>query len=318
MNNKFTHILIPLAAAALTLACNLSGAVSGGLQDGLIENYKPAAGSGQNNTFTYSEEQLSTLQQYGNPTRFNIIFTQQSRDETWYYDTTGYTAAFQNGVLIAEQSYEPVYQENLYATTYTPDLFYSGMDIDAISVAAGRNSFVLTTIDGMPEESRLMHLEGLSIGLVDGKINFLETYPATTEISLSPEDFASEAPAAMEADSQDTASAGSSTSPEEPAAALDLTPAESDCAGTHNYEVVYYVDAEEVERKSTTVAINFTMTGLEWTEDGEILIFTRTEPNIYEKEDLDSWLYITFIPNGPLMLFEEESGSVEIEYSRLD
>jgi len=308
MTYKHTLPLVFLMLAAATLACNLSGASSGDLQDGVIDNYKPAAGSSQN-TFAYSTDQLDTLQKYGNPIRFDIIFAGNTRQETWYYDTVGYIVAFEDGTILAEQFFVPFYLE-MYATTYTPDLFYRGMGIDEIAASSGKTSFVLTTIEGMPEESRLMHLEGLSVGLVNGQISFVETWPSVNEIKLEPEDFASEAPAR----SQDTTPVDNTETQAQP---QNLTSEEAACAGSHQYEAVYYLDAEEYGRGNVSSEFIFGDDSVIWNIDNDTFTLTRLEQNTYFIEEVSTF-FLAFEPGGFVSALEEDGSTYETIYTRMD
>jgi hypothetical protein len=79
----------------------------------------------------------------------------------------------------------------MYATTYIPALFNKGMILDEIVAASGKADFVLTRMDDVVADGQLLHLEGLSVGVVDNQIRFVETLPATSETLLLPEDFSS-------------------------------------------------------------------------------------------------------------------------------
>ncbi|MBN1267540.1 MAG: hypothetical protein JXA25_18750 [Anaerolineales bacterium] len=313
MIKKIALLLIPVLLIASTLACNLSGVgqADASIPDGLTENYQPSTNTVLKNPFSYSTEQQAVLQEHGSPTRFNIIFGELERMETWFYDTAGYTAVFEDGVLVAEKTFTPVFQEEMYATTYGPDQFSRGMEIDDIVLSTGRTSFVLSSVEGV---GRLMHLEGLSIGLVDGQINFVETYPAATGPKLQLEDFNAAAGSAPEGPAVETGPASA-----EPAAEISLTPEETANAGLHGYSVIFYVNAVQADEETTSVEITFTESGLKWVENGETVSYTRLEDNVYQVQELDgSFLTLLFLPEGMFILYEEADSSVEIEFTRLD
>ena len=174
-----------------TFACSLPG-MGGGADsppDGLTENYVPDMDPSQLLGYVYSQEQMAIQQSYGPPSRFNIIFSGDGRMDIWIYDTMGYTVIFRDGVKFLEENVEPEYQEGMYATTYTPSLFYQGMGVDEIVLATGRQKFLLTSMGDLVEEGRLMHLEGLTVGLKDGQVLYVETFPAVTEKPLTSQDF---------------------------------------------------------------------------------------------------------------------------------
>lgn len=189
--HKLTILLLALLLAAL--ACNLPGSDGyvNNLPDGLVENYTVPLETGTLETYTYSPDQIAIQEAYGNPTRFTVMFSEEGRLETWIYDTTGYQAVFAAGDQITERTIPAEYQENMYATTYTPDLFYQGMGLDEIVAATGKQDFALTRVEGVVADGQLLHLEGLSVGVVDNQIRFVETLPAITETLLRPEDFSS-------------------------------------------------------------------------------------------------------------------------------
>ena len=190
-NHRLRILIFVLVTASL--ACSLpaimQGGSSDGIQDGLTENYVPSPDGTPSNPFNYSPDQMAVINSFGNPTRFTIIFTDTDRQETWVYDTSGYTVVFRNGVKLSEKTETPQYREEMYATTLGPNQFYRAMGIDEVVLSTGRTDFTLVTLEGMDKESRLMYLKGLSVGLVDGKVNFVETIPAMTETLLRPEDF---------------------------------------------------------------------------------------------------------------------------------
>jgi hypothetical protein len=314
MMKKLTLLLIPLLLIASTLACNLSSAADPGnnIPDGRTENFQPQAASVQG-SWSYSPAQQAVLQEYGNPTRCTIIFANNTRQETWTWDTTGRSIVFIDGEQAAEKTFAAEYQDNLYRTTYGPDQFFLGMTIDDIVFSTGRNTFLLSTVEGV---GRLMHLEGLSIGLSEDRISFVETYPAAAGPQLMPEDFTAAA-VVQPPESQDTAGSGSGSAQEEPAE-YSLTPAEADNAGLHNYESIIYLDAMEIARQETSLESTFNASGLEWTENGETIQFTRTESNFYTFEEIEGMIYVTFLPEGPVMFFEEEGSTVEIVFTRPD
>lgn len=191
MKRKHTLSVLLAVLVLTTFACSLPGmgGSADSLPDGLTENYAPAPGSTPLQPYAYSQDQQTVQQLYGSPTRFTIVFSESIRQETWTYDTAGYTVVFRNGVKVSEQTVKPEYREGMFATTYTPAIFSQGMGINEIVLATGRQDFVLTSMEGMVEEGRLMHLEGLSVGLKDGQVLFVETIPALTETPLYPQDF---------------------------------------------------------------------------------------------------------------------------------
>jgi hypothetical protein len=191
MKRKYRLSILLLVLVLTTFACSLPG-MGGGADsppDGLIENYVPDMDPAQVLGYVYSQDQMAVQQSYGPPTRFNITFNGDGRMDIWIYDTMGYTVFFRDGVKFLEENVEAEYQEGLYATTYAPALFYEGMGVDEIVLATGRNKIMLTSMGDLVENGRLMHLEGLTVGLKNGEVLYVETFPAVTEKLLNPQDF---------------------------------------------------------------------------------------------------------------------------------
>lgn len=275
-------IFLLVTLFSLTVACNF-----------------PALLKQANNTdhqyiaYEFSSDQLAVMQKNGNPTRFTIIFNNDKRQETWFYDTSGYTYAFINGALIAKKEFSPQYQENMYATTYLPDHFSRGMGADEILASTGKTDFTITAVEGLGRDAHLLHMEGLSIGLVEGKINFVETYPALTENKLEPSDFVESA---------------------------DYIPTTEEIAnaGLHTFLIVTYVDNEFIEEKKGHIEVSFEPDGVHFLDDGIATIYERVEPNVYT--DADDILRLTFILDGYIWYEKSVNGSAEVEilHSRLD
>lgn len=300
---KYFLLLIALILAAL--ACNLpilgqNSAQEGGIQantgqgtdvqtndgqlpDGLTENYVPAT-STFTNPFSYSADQQATLEAHGNPTCFTIIFTEANRQETWVYDTSGYTVVFRDGVKIAEKTGTTQYQEEMYATTLAPNQFYLGMGVDEVVLSTGRSNITFVTLKGLDKDTRLMYLEGLSIGLVDGKVNFVETIPSTTEIPLSQTDFT---PSNQSSNQSPYNTRGSA-----------LTLEEDANLGLHIYHVVVTAEGETYE-EDMAVEVSFFDGGCEITlvENSDTGAFTQIATNQYKLSEAD-YLLLTFETNG--------------------
>jgi len=149
------------------------------------------------------------------------------------------------------------------------------MGVDEVVLSTGRSDLMFATLEGLDKESRLMYLEGLSVGLVDGRVNFVETIPATTEILLSEEDF----------------------TPLNLPSPVSLTPEEAANEGTHTYAVTIMENDEILEEHTTTFTITFTEGGCQLKENDSIVFFTQTAPNQYQDDEEDPML-MTFNSDG--------------------
>ena len=289
MKRKQTFIILLAFLVVLSVSCNLpllNQAGNSSQEDSSAAN-QPAPEILILTPYKYSGDQQAILQKDGPPTRFAIILS-DARQETWYYDTTGYSIVFVDGSIVAEKEKSPEYQENMYATTYAPNQFFGGMGFDEIMASTGRNEFSLSEIEGMDRDAHLLHLEGLAIGLLEGKISFVETYPAITERKLDQADVA-----AAESD------------------AYTPTPEETANEGSHTYLVVTYVNNEYIREDRSMIEISFKPDGVYFLQNGISTGYQRVEPNLYT--DPDGILRLSFILDGFIWFEPSMNGSNEVE-----
>lgn len=272
------------AAACITITVDKTA-----VKDGYYEDYQPPASAQPLGTFTYSADQSAVMQELGIPTRFSILFGRDNRLETWHYDTRGYAVAFMNGTKTSERKVPAQYRDNMYATTYTPGQFYAGMGVNEIILATGRREFQLSTIEAQSFEQRLMHLEGLAVGLQDGTINYIETYPALSERRLTAAEFA---PVSV------------------------LTPEESANQGQHEYMIVMYEDDQWVETSNMIIDVKFEGDRVCMDLDGETICFERVSQNYYQTTDVLTEL--SMILDGFIWFWEDEGIITDIYFSRVD
>jgi len=277
-------LILASAASCINITVNKST-----IKDGMHENYQPPSSARLSGTFSYSADQSAVMQELGIPTRFTILFGENNRLETWHYDTRGYTVAFMNGTKTSERTVVVQYRDDMYATTYTPGQFYAGMRVDEIVLATGRDDFQLSTIEAESFEQRLMHLEGLAVGLQDDSINYIETYPAMTERRLTAAEFV---PISV------------------------LTPEESANQGQHEYLVVVYENFEVIESINTMVDVIFEDDQLCLTLEGETTCFVQVAENHYQSTEIVTNLYI--ILDGFIWNLDDEISEMEVLFSRVD
>ena len=315
MARNHSKLLILVGLIVFSLSCTMpflakqgSSAIS--LPDGLTEDYSPSSTSVLSNSFTYSADQLSVQQERGNPTRFTILFSENIRQETWFYDTAGYAIVFRNGVKVSEKNITPEYHDEMYATTHSPDQFYNGMGLDEIVLSTGKNDFMLTNVDGMAANGRLMHLEGLSIGLLDGQVNFVETYPAMTERKLGIEDFSQTGDFAPEQTNNETTQ-------EDIAPTISLTEEEAANQGTHKYLSVIYYDGDIIDERELVLVITFFEGRVIITENGENAYYNQVAPNEYFADYDESQTQLFFTIEGIIKYTKGKNADVEVLLSLL-
>ena len=254
--------------------------------DGFHENYQPSQDIVLKDPYTYSSAQMAVIEDLGYPARFMIIFGEDSRQETWFYDNFNYKIAFIAGEKVSDQYSSPGSAEGLYKTDYRPDQFYRGMGIDEIVLSTGSNDFALTSISEMVENGRLMHLNGLSIGLIDGQISFVETYPAQTE---------------------ETASAAEPTNNE------SLTPEEMANEGIHTYSALHYIDNVFDLKYASTVKFDFQPGEVCLTEKEISRCYQLTGTNEYSNEEQAA--RIIFTMEGFILYQNEGDTTIKVYYT---
>ena len=288
---KLVSLFVVLLVAGL--ACNLPFNQGGGeTSERVVENYTPQANVTVNNTFSYSLDQQTVQQRYGNPTRFTILFGEDARQETWMYETAGYTVVFQDGNKLSEKTETPAYREQMYATTLNPGLFYRGMGLDEIVLSTGRDDLMISEVEGL-EGGSVVHMEGLAIGLLDGQISFVEVLPAVTETRLAAEDFVPVA---------------------------SLTPEEAANEGTHTYHGVWIVGDEIVEEEDESISVQFADGKAYLSFYDDTLECIRLGQNQYRITDglSGSTMTFTFSMTGIHMAYAEEGASSEIRYTLVE
>lgn len=289
MDKKTSLVVLVTIIAILSVSCNFPLLSRGGnsTQNDSSDSNKPAPEIMILTPYEYSADQQVVLQNSGDPTRFSMIFTENDRQETWYYDTSGYTVVFKNGLFTAEKYSTPQYHENMYATTYTPNQFFGGMGFDEILASTGRNEYSLSELEGMGRDAHLLHLEGLAIGLLEGRISFVETFPAITERKLVQAEFATESKM------------------------YTPTPEEAANHGVHEFLVVTYVNGEFIGEETSVIDISFQPDDVYISQNGIVSSYQRVEPNLYT--DPDGILRLRFILDGFIWFEPSVNGSNEVE-----
>ncbi len=171
----------------LSLSCNLPSFLLGDskqFKDGLVQDYHPAASSVSQ--YTLSTTQQAYVDEYDYPDRFTIFFFDEMlpdgemfsmRHESWYYDARGYEIVFRNGDKFTERNGAPIQIEGLGHTVYTPQVFTSEMNLDALLAAQGETGFFIQNIDENLLTGELIFIQGLAAGFEEGRLSYVETLP---------------------------------------------------------------------------------------------------------------------------------------------
>lgn len=174
----------------LPSGCNLPTATSPGFtqKSGLVQGYVPDQSQNEVPRYAMSSAQIEWLYRYGYPDRFIVSFIDETnadgvsraaRHESWYYDSAGYEIVFRDGAALTEHTAgEPVRQEGLGQTIFSPDRFTDGMTLDDLIMAVGMDSFYIDHLEHpLLPDGQVVYFKGLMAGINAGRLVFVETLP---------------------------------------------------------------------------------------------------------------------------------------------
>jgi len=129
------------------------------------------------------EEKLFSI---GYPEAFTILFYEEEipgggiqtvRLETWDYYSLALSLTFLNGELIAEDQLEITGPVDLASLPYYPEQFIAFMDLDQVLSAGGIASYIQIPLEELYMEEGVMYFaEGLSFGLKDNELVYIESF----------------------------------------------------------------------------------------------------------------------------------------------
>ncbi len=192
--SKRRSLILTLSLLALfSLACNLTAVVGSQptpetpIQEGLNQDYPVNISAEAVPQYALTVAQRNKIANHGYPDRFLISFSTKTladgerialRQETWYYDDTGYQVVFRNGAVFTENNGAPVESAGLGSTGYQPERFTQAMDLESVLAVTGENGFFAQPMEaGLVENGQIVFLKGLSVGFQDGKLKYVETLP---------------------------------------------------------------------------------------------------------------------------------------------
>jgi len=153
----------------------------------LIEEEVPDLGSLERYVLTSAQEAL--LEEVGYPEAFTILFYEEEavdaslqdvRLETWQYYSRGVGYTFINGELVGEDSIELEGSPGLDLLPYTPDQFWSYMNLEQVLAAAGLDTYVEIPLEKeFLEDADLYYGEALTFGMKDGELRYIEALALT-------------------------------------------------------------------------------------------------------------------------------------------
>ncbi len=130
----------------------------------------------------YSSSQTSTIQEYGSPEGFYILFFQREgvqgdveeiRYEQWYYYSRKVSVVFENGEQL-EWSEIPI--ETVSPTPYQPKSFSAFITREQVAASAGLDDWLILPVEKeLVPDADLYYAEGLTFGMQNGKLVYIET-----------------------------------------------------------------------------------------------------------------------------------------------
>jgi hypothetical protein len=211
-----------------------------------------------------SGAQRQMLSVRGNPNRFVISFFDGMREETWYYDATGFAVTFRNGETYTESRSDPASEALTFKSIYFPWLFNGAMGLSELLAVSGSEAFTIESLDEVFGEAvSLVTLAGLDAGFRGGHLLFVRTVPLDglqTEAAIS----------------------------DLPAEDGSLTAAEQRHVGSHTYQVFCSYSDGTTEDGEETIQWSFTRDGLYYDGEGP---YPQTGDNFYGLSDETGEIY---------------------------
>ena len=140
--------------------------------------------SPESDPYTLSSEQQSSLDSYGLPEAFTILFYEEQtpdleiqtvRLETWDFYSLGIGLTFINGELVAEDPLEVGELGALSYQPYDPAMFSAFMSLEEVVAAAGIDSYLEIPLDReFIEKGTLYYADSLSFGVRGDELVYIE------------------------------------------------------------------------------------------------------------------------------------------------
>lgn len=141
-------------------------------------------------TYSLSQEQVKIVEMHSYPDSFSIFFYLEEfypnydgevREESWRYYEKGLEFTFYNGALIAEDSFTLTHGE-LAPNFYRPEQFKAYTSLQGVLASAEIHDLMEIPLEkSLIPEGTLYYAPGLSFGLVDNQLIYVETITLETE-----------------------------------------------------------------------------------------------------------------------------------------
>lgn len=131
-----------------------------------------------------STDQIQSIQDYGYPDSFSILFYRQSdaknqvqdiRLETWLMLDDDLELTFLNGTLTETEIMEDQ-SASYYPSGYRPELFSANMTLNQVLTAIGVDKYLVIPLeDELLKDSEVYYAGQLMFGLKDNQLRYIET-----------------------------------------------------------------------------------------------------------------------------------------------
>ncbi|MEA3326883.1 MAG: hypothetical protein U9R53_06180 [Chloroflexota bacterium] len=247
-----------------------------------------------------SPVQRQILNVKGSPNRFTIMFSDELREETWYYDHLGYQVTLRNGEVYTESDDGTPVDAVDFVSVYYPWQFNGQMGLSELLAVSETESFAVESLEEtFQEDLSLVYLQGLDAGFRGDRILYIRSIPigaGARDIPITEE---------------------VTEVPDQPASATGLTAIEQAHVGTHVYQMTCtFSDGSSLSEVDE----------ITWQFSEEGVIADESEPapkiaeNYYGRDDgSDEFFYLfsmdTIIWSGSMSGPDEEGNDITITFS---
>ena len=291
MNKKLLWIVVVLIAASL--ACGLPFMGSGDETSSGSTNDDNGLPGADTDTYDVSVKNAALLEPVelspaqrqvltvkGPPNRFTLTFSDEMREECWYYDHLGYQVTFRNGDTYTEDNAGTPVDAAGIVSIYYPWQFNGQMGLSELLTVSETESFAVESLEeAFQEDMSIVYLKGLDVGFRGGKILYIRSIPigeGAREMAISVEVVET-----IEAEEV----------PEEAETESEPVSFEEVHAGTHIYQMTCIYSDGTSEDVADETTWEFKEDGLYFNGDGP---FPKIAENYYGLQDETGGFFFMF------------------------
>jgi len=229
---------------------------------------------------TLSPAQRQILTVKGSPNRFTIMFSDELREETWYYDHLGYQVTLRNGEVYTESDAGTPVDAVDFVSVYYPWQFNGQMGLSELLAVSETESFAVESLEeAFQEDLSLVYLQGLDAGFRGDQILYIRAIPVGAG--------ARDMPVTVEV----TEPAEASEEPEQPVSDSGLTLIEQAHEGTHTYQMTCMYSDGTSDSEADEITWQFSEEGVYFDEYGP---FPKIAENYYGLDDESDGFFLMF------------------------